>query len=127
MEEKRVRVRILQTSACSSCKVAGHCSASESKEKIVDVAVADAHVYRVGEQVVVCTTRSAVSKALLIAFVLPFVVMVSVLMVVLLLTSDELVSALAALVSLVPYYLVVYLFDRRLASSVRFGIEKRNY
>ena len=32
-----VQVRILQTSACAACKVAGHCNASESKEKIVDV------------------------------------------------------------------------------------------
>ena len=32
-----VRVRILQSSACSACKVASHCNASETKEKLVEV------------------------------------------------------------------------------------------
>jgi sigma-E factor negative regulatory protein RseC len=32
-----VKVRILQTSACAACKVAGHCNAAEAKEKIVAV------------------------------------------------------------------------------------------
>ena len=32
-----VKVRIVQTSACAACKVAGYCNAAESKEKIVDV------------------------------------------------------------------------------------------
>lgn len=32
-----IKVRITQTSACSSCKMSGNCNASESKEKVVDV------------------------------------------------------------------------------------------
>ena len=32
-----VHVRIVQTSACAACKVAGYCNAAESKEKIIDV------------------------------------------------------------------------------------------
>ena len=42
VEEGCVRVRILQSSACSACKVAAHCNASETKEKIIEVQVADA-------------------------------------------------------------------------------------
>ena len=33
VEGECVRVRILQSSACSACKVAAHCNASETKEK----------------------------------------------------------------------------------------------
>ena len=32
-----VKVRIVQTSACSSCSAKGLCNASESKEKLIDV------------------------------------------------------------------------------------------
>lgn len=39
VEEGCVRVRILQSSACSACKVAAHCNASETKEKIIEVQV----------------------------------------------------------------------------------------
>ena len=31
-----VQVRIVQTSACAACKVAGYCNAAESKEKVID-------------------------------------------------------------------------------------------
>ena len=37
VDGEHLRVRILQTSACSACKVAGHCSAAESKEKIKQI------------------------------------------------------------------------------------------
>ena len=37
IDEGCVHVRILQTSACAACKVAGYCNAAEAKEKIVDV------------------------------------------------------------------------------------------
>ena len=40
VDENCVRVRILQSSACSACKVAAHCNASETKEKIIEVQVA---------------------------------------------------------------------------------------
>lgn len=31
-----LKVRIVQTSACSACSIKGHCSAAESKEKLID-------------------------------------------------------------------------------------------
>ncbi len=47
-----VRVRILQTSACAACKIAGHCNASESKEKIIEVfRVADSARFKVGDKI----------------------------------------------------------------------------
>ena len=49
----RVRVRIMQTSACAACKVAGHCNAAEAKEKLVDVFTASASQWKVGDAVTV--------------------------------------------------------------------------
>ena len=37
VEGECVKVRILQASACSACKVAAHCNASEMKEKMVEI------------------------------------------------------------------------------------------
>ena len=37
IEDGCVKVRIVQTSACAACKVAGYCNAADSKEKSVDV------------------------------------------------------------------------------------------
>ena len=93
-----VQVRILQTSACAACKVAGYCHASESKEKIVDVQnVRDAARLKVGDSVTVCASRDVANKALLLGFGLPFLILVSVLLIALKLFSDEGMAALTAL------------------------------
>ena len=69
-----VKVRILQTSACSACKVAGHCSAAESKEKTVQVSSSKAGRYQPGEEVVVAMTAGNGRDAVILAFILPFVI-----------------------------------------------------
>ena len=121
--EGRVVVRILQTSACAACKVAGHCNASEAKEKLVDVRCADASAYQTGQSVVVSTSRDVANRALLLGFGLPFVVLVGVLFVVLRLTGDEGLAALSGLGALAPYYLLLWLLRDRISRRVSFQIE----
>lgn len=123
IEDGCVHVRIVQTSACSACKVAGYCNASESKEKLVDVYTADTQRYSVGQAVTVMASRQVAAHALLLGFGLPFLVLVGVLAVVLQMTGNELWAALAGLLSLVPYYLLLYFFRNRLRDKLSFWIE----
>jgi len=119
-----VKVRILQTSACAACKVAAHCNASESKEKIVDVLnVPDRGTLKKGDAVVVSASRDVAGSALLLGFGLPFVVMVAVLVAVLLLTGSEGLAAVAGLVALVPYYAVLWLYRDRIRQKMAFELE----
>ena len=123
IENSTVRVRILQTSACAACKVAAHCNASESKEKLVDVAVADGSVRRVGDTVTVCASRNVVSRAMLLAFALPLALMVATLVTVMLLTGDEGVAGLSSVAVLVPYFLTVWLLRSRIGRQLSFTLE----
>ena len=123
VSEGRVVVRILQTSACAGCKIAGHCNASESKEKLVEVRSDRAAAYSEGQPVVVSASREVANRALLLGFGVPFVVLVGVLFVVLRLTGDEAVAALSGLGALVPYYLLLWLLRRQIGRRVSFEIE----
>ena len=123
VEDGCVHVRIVQTSACAACKVAGYCNASESKEKMVDVYTADTQRYSVGQAVTVMASRQVAAHALLLGFGLPFLVLVGVLVVVLQMTGNELWAALAGLLSLAPYYLLLYFFRNRLRDKLSFWIE----
>lgn len=89
IEEGCVHVRILQTSACASCKVAGYCNAAEAKEKIVDVFQTKGSSLKVGDAVTVSASGDVAARALLWAFGLPFLLMVTVLVLVLWQTHDE--------------------------------------
>lgn len=120
----RLKVKIVQSSACSACSVKGHCSASETKEKIIDVYNKNNVPCQVGEWVMIVGTTSMGMKAVLLAFVLPFIVLLLALIISLKLTGgDEAVSALVSLGTLVPYYLIIYICRNRLSRSFMFILE----
>ena len=118
-----VKVRILQTSACAACKVASHCNASEAKEKIVEVFCNDAHTYKIGQEVMVSASKQVANKALLLGFGVPFLLLILVLIVTLKLSGNEGVAALAALASLVPYYLLLWCFRGSVRQQLAFTLE----
>ncbi len=123
IDGNRVRVRIVQTSACAACKVAGHCNAAEAKEKLVDVLTADVTRWKVGDTVTVAASQQMATRALLLAFGLPLVLLLVVLFTVLAVTGREGLSALCGLAALVPYYAVLWLTRKRLQQRLAFWIQ----
>ena len=118
-----IKVQIVQTSACAACKVASHCNAAESKVKIVDVMCNDVEGYQKGQQVVVWASKDVANRALLLGFGVPFLLLICVLMVVLKLSANEGIAALAALGSLVPYYFVLWLMRDKIQKHISFYLE----
>jgi sigma-E factor negative regulatory protein RseC len=119
-----VKVRIVQTSACAACKVAAHCNASESKEKLVDVFGCDTAKYATGQEVVVSASREVANRAILLGFGLPLLLLIGVLLMVLRWTGDEGMAAMASLGALVPYYIVLWLLRDSIGQRVSFQIDK---
>ena len=71
-----VLVRIVQTSACASCKAKAMCASAESKEKEI-LAIGDG-LLAIGDEAEVMVQQKIGWKAVLLAYVLPFVVMMAV-------------------------------------------------
>ena len=124
VEGECVRVRILQSSACSACKVAAHCNASETKEKIIDVMDADASHYQKGDQVMVVADTAVGFRASLYGYLLPLVLMVVTLVGVLAATHSEGWAALSALGILIPYYVLLFLMRNKLRNRLSFSLER---
>jgi len=124
IEGDRVKVRIVQTAACAACKVASHCNAAESKVKIVEVFCCDTARYKMGQEVVVSTSKEVANKALILGFGLPFLLLVGMLIIVLRISGSEGMAALAALGSLVPYYMILWLLKEKIRQQVSFRIEE---
>jgi sigma-E factor negative regulatory protein RseC len=126
IEGSHITVRIVQTSACAACSVKGHCHASDSKEKTVDVFTRQHAAYQVGQRVVVCGTTSMGMRAVGIAFGIPFFVLVGVLFAAMHFMANEALAGLIALASLVPYYLIIYMYRGKLGRKFTFTIEPIN-
>lgn len=124
VEGECVRVRILQSSACSACKVAAHCNASETKEKIIDVMDADASHYQKGDQVMVVADTAVGFRASLYGYLLPLILMVVTLVGVLAATHSEGLAAVSALGILIPYYVLLFLMRNKLRNRLSFILER---
>ena len=126
---QQVQVQIVQTSACSGCKVAAHCrsnmsaDSSESKVKVVDALCSDGSRLAVGQEVTVTAEASMAGKALLLGFGLPLLLMLVVLVAALLAGCNEGMAALLMIGSLVPYYICIALMRHRIAQTIVFTIE----
>lgn len=124
VEGECVRVRILQSSACSACKVAAHCNASETKEKIIDLMDADASHYQKGDQVMVVADTAVGFRASLYGYLLPLILMVVTLVGVLAATHSEGLAAVSALGILMPYYVLLFLMRNKLRNRLSFTLER---
>ncbi len=121
-----IQVRIVQTSACSACSIKGHCNASESKDKLIDVYDNHAADYYKGQNVMVNGTTSMGMQAVILAFGVPFLVLFIALYATIQITGNELVAAVAGLLALVPYYLILYICRGKLSRKFFFTIEPIN-
>lgn len=119
-----VTVLILQSSACSGCKVAAHCNASETKEKMIEVADSHANTYQAGDAVTIVADASVGFRASLYGYLLPLLIMMVALVAVLSITKSEGAAALSALGILIPYYMGLYLLRNRIKRKLQFKIIK---
>jgi len=117
---------ITQNSACSDCHAKGACMAADTKEKMVDVLDSSGQ-FKLNERVLLIGKTSIGYKAVLWAFVIPIIIMVGVIFAA---TSiwhvGELHAALAALITLVPYYAFLYLLRHNMGEKLAFTIKKLN-
>jgi sigma-E factor negative regulatory protein RseC len=123
IDEKNVQVSIIQKSACSDCHAKGACSASDMDEKIIDVTTTDTS-YKVGDKVLIVGQSSMGFFAVLLAFVIPFLLILLSLFVLRLYTDNEALSGIIALSVLIPYYLILSQFNSKLKNKFQFHIEK---
>jgi sigma-E factor negative regulatory protein RseC len=123
LENGIAHVRIIQNSACSACHAKGACSAADSAEKEVE-ALTEGQQFELGQQVMIKGRSVLGLQAVLYAYLLPFVVLFVTLIIVSSQTKNELLSALAAIGSLVPYYAVLFLFKNKLSKKFTFFIKQ---
>lgn len=126
IQGSHLSVRIVQTSACAACSAKGHCSSADSKDKIIDVIDTAASSCRVGEKVMVIGETSMGMMAVVLAFIIPFILLIFSLFLFMALMENELYSALLSLAILIPYYFILWLNKTRLKQKFSFTIKPIN-
>ncbi|PKP16145.1 MAG: RseC/MucC family positive regulator of sigma(E), partial [Bacteroidetes bacterium HGW-Bacteroidetes-22] len=113
IDAEKLIVVIHTVSACSSCHEKGGCGLSEQKDKEVELKPVPGRSYAVGDLVEVKISRTAGLRAVLWAYLAPFAVLMTILLVVWNITGNQELAGLLALVGLAPYFFILYLLRDR--------------
>ena len=119
----KAHVQIVQTSACSACKARSMCMSSESQQKEMDVILLEP--VQVGDKVEVEVRERLAWKAVLLAYILPFIVMLAIIAI-LDFTTDwsEAVIGTLSLCGIALYYIGLSVFKHRLQTQFSFTARK---
>lgn len=121
VHENSVLVSIIANSACSGCHAAGVCSLSGKKEKTVEVN--GRYNVSPGEQVTVEMQGSMGMKAVILSYIVPFLIIVAGLVGFSSMSFSEPVAGLISLSLLVPYFLILYVFRNNINRSFSFTLK----
>ncbi len=119
----KMYVRISQHSACHDCHAKSACVASSSADKQVVIDNFTGN-YSTGETVMVYGKTSTGLLAVLLAFVIPFCIILFSLFIFQQIFTNEALSALLALATLVPYYFILSLSNKKLTKKLTFSVRK---
>jgi sigma-E factor negative regulatory protein RseC len=99
------------------------CNVADMEEKIVEVRKIPHRDFQKNDQVTVSMKKSLGSRAVLLGYIFPFVLMIATLLLVLFLIGDEGVAGLSAILILIPYYWLLYIYRKKLKSTFSFTID----
>jgi positive regulator of sigma E activity len=123
IEENKINVSFIALSGCASCHAKGVCTAADMQEKSVEV-YDFSNQYSVGEEVNVTLKQSLGFRALFLGYVLPFIMVLFILIVLTIITKNEAISGIGALLVLVPYYVGLFLLKDKIRKKFTFKINK---
>lgn len=125
IDGQNIQVQIVSESACSACHAKGACTAADTAEKYVNV-YQDVSGVKVGDVVVISGEKRSGNLAVILGYVIPLILVVVVLMTVFNVTGNELKAGMWGLFSLIPYYAVLSMFNKKLKNRFSFQIKNQS-
>ena len=121
--DDELEIKILAQSACAACHAKSACGMGEQQEKILTVPRPKGKEFALLQKVNVTMAIGQGNKAAVLAYLIPILLLLAVLFVCLGLGVSEGLSALIAIVALIPYYIMLYPRRDKLKNKFLYIIE----
>jgi sigma-E factor negative regulatory protein RseC len=95
---------------------------SEMKEKIISVPRQKDKKLSIGQEVKISMGLGQANKAVIFAYVIPVIILISMIFILNALKFDEGINALISIGSLIPYYLILFLFKDKFKQKFEYEI-----
>lgn len=116
-----ITVAVSPGSRCDGCGIALVCS-SKGDRVVMDVPVGDPGRYHAGQEVELIASSDAEWRALWLGMALPCLLLLCSVMGLLWLGAGPSVSAVSGMVVIAIYYLILYIFRKKVSGSVRWEV-----
>ena len=120
----RVKVEMTVSSACSECHARSICLPSDRKQEFVMAHTLSDEQFVPGEHVQIVLRRSLGNKAVLLAYFIPFCVLMVSLFGCYALTKNELLSVLVCIVFVAIYYVFMIKRSKKIDKQFVFYVKK---
>lgn len=117
-----ITVNLEENIHCASCHAKGSCGISDSETKKIEI-INTKNTFKTNERVCVVLKKTLGLKAVFWAYIFPFILMFSTLII----TSSflkEWIAGILSLLVLVPYYLILYYLKNTFSSVFKISILK---
>ena len=122
INEDEVQVKILSRSGCVSCNIKSACNMSEMQEKIITIPAPKDKNLSIGQEVKISMGLGQANRAVIFAYVIPLIILVAMIFILSTLKIEEGLNALISIGTLIPYYLILFLFRNRLKRKFEYEI-----
>lgn len=107
---------------CAACPAARLCRVASSADRRVTVPVTSPSLFKPGQRVTLRGSERMHRKAIMLATVLPCIALVAVMVLVWLLTANELAAALCGVAVTAAFFFLLYLMRNRIAHEFTFEL-----
>lgn len=119
--DKTLKVQIHNNSACSACHSKSMCTSLGSGDRIIEVEFSYEQKVFPGDNVNIQMISSSGWKAVVLGYIIPFILLITTLIIATNFTGEAL-SAILSLAILIPYYFMLFLFRNKIKKYFRFTL-----
>ncbi|MBP3433443.1 MAG: SoxR reducing system RseC family protein [Alistipes sp.] len=124
IDGRKITVVVEQQSACAACHAKGLCSEQGSR-KVIEADSDTPELFSIGDTVRVALVSNRMAlQSVVWGYILPFVVLIVALVVAKILGATDGIAALATLLSVALYYVVLYTLRHYFERNIKFTITK---
>lgn len=123
ISKEGIQVKIMRNSSCGPCSAKGLCFMGDTAERIVHITDFDNQLKK-GDTVSVVMSQTKGNKAVVLGYLVPFLLIMSALIALNTLGFPEWQSGLLSLATLIPYFTLLHFFQNRLNRAFTLSAHK---
>jgi len=121
---QNIWVKVHREASCGHCNAKGVCFLGEDTERELEISHFTPGL-KIGDTVEVIISRTMGNKAVVLGYLVPFLILISTLISLKMFGASDWLSGIVSLAAMAPYFIVLYLFRNRLKRTFTLSARKK--